>query len=205
LINDTCTCTKCNTVKPATLEYFYKHRTNGNGLTSWCKDCMKALSKAKVYTPKNAIIPNEGETKAIAWLKSHGIPANGGKNIDAVTWLDVLVWGCIRLEVKHSKTNAQGIWTWAMHSVNDKEAKGVMPHLVLFIGEDVLTNETRYFLLDACHPELFNVKTGKRKVNVSYNYQSAFAHNHDIFKRHENNVMLIEVYRLQIARDLMVA
>src|SRR5688572_1209076 len=114
--NDTRTCTKCNVAKPATLEYFYKGRTNGDRLTSWCRDCMKARSKSKSYTPRDAKIPNEGESKAVAWLKSHGIPANGGKNIDAVTWLDVLAWGCVRVEVKHSKTNKQGIWSWMMYS-----------------------------------------------------------------------------------------
>lgn len=201
--HDTRVCTKCNVVKPATLEYFYKGRTNANRLTSWCKDCMKKLSRSQVYTPKNAEIPNEGEAKAIAWLRSHGIPAHGGKTIEAVTWLDVYVWGCIRLEVKHSKTNAQGLWSWVMYSVNDKEANGIMPHLVLFIGEDVQTDTTRYFLFDACHPELFNHKTGKRKINVSYNYQTPFAKNREVFKRHEDNTMLIEIFRQQIARDLM--
>lgn len=196
------TCTKCNTPKPATLEYFYKGRTSADGLTSWCIDCMKARSKAKGYTPKNEAIPNEGESKAVAWLRSQGIPANGGKNIEAVTWLDVLVWGCIRLEVKHSKTNAQGIWSWVMYSVNDKEKKGVMPHLVLFIGEDVRTGTTRYFLFDACHPELFNQKTGKRKINVTYNYQTPNAQNHAVFEQHEGDVSLIEYYRWKISQEM---
>jgi hypothetical protein len=202
--DDTRTCTKCNVVKPATLDYFYKGRTNANRLTSWCKDCMKALSKSKTYVPANAFIPNVGETKAIAWLKSFGIPANGGKNIDAVKWLDVLAWGCVRIEVKHSKTNKLGIWSWMMYSVNDKETiGGILPHLILFIGEDNKTGQTRYFLFDACHPELFNKDTGKRKINVTYNYQSVNAQNHTVFQEHENKIGLVETCRLKVSQELL--
>lgn len=200
--NDTRACTKCHALKPATLEYFYKHRTNEHGLTSWCKDCMKSLSKSQTYKPKDSRIPNVGESKAIAWLKSHGIPANGGKNIEAVTWLDVLAWGCVRIEVKYSKTNKQGIWSWMMYSVNDKEIKGIMPHVVIFIGEDVQSGETRYFVFDACHPELFNQESGQRKINMTYNYQSPNAVNHDVFKRHEQGIVLIEQFRLSISAEL---
>jgi hypothetical protein len=203
--HDTRTCTKCNVTKPATLDFFYKGRTNADRLTSWCKECMKTLSKNKTYVPANAFIPNVGESKAIAWLKSFGIPANGGKNIDAVKWLDVLAWGCVRIEVKHSKTNKQNLWCWVMHSVNDKEVKGIMPHLILLIGEDAKTNETRYFLFDACHPEFMNPKTGKRKVNVNYNYQSVNAWNHEVFHAHENSVGLVEIYRLKISQELQLA
>lgn len=194
-------CTKCNIEKPATLEFFYKHHSNTDGLTSWCKACMKALSKRQSYVPVDSRIPNEGEAKAIAWLKRFGIPANGGKNIEAVKWLDVLAWGCVRIEVKYSKTNAQGIWSWVMYSVNNK-AQEAMPHLILLIGEDVRTGTTRYFLFDAQHPEFFNGNTGERKIQVSYNYQSVNAHNHEVFRRHENKAALVEDYRLQIAREL---
>lgn len=199
---ETRTCTKCQVSKPATLDYFYKGRTNGDRLTSWCKDCMKALSKTQTYTPKSLKVPNVGEAKAIAYLRGHGIPASGGKHIDTVTWLDVLAWGCVRIEVKYSKTNKQGLWSWMMYSVNDKEITGTLPHLILFIGEDVRTDEAKFYFFDANHPILFNEETGKRKVNVTYNYQSPDGLHHDVFKRHENALALVETFRLQISQSL---
>ena len=44
-------CTKCNTEKPATTEYFYKNHAHPHGLSYWCKDCRKAIDKE--YHDKN--------------------------------------------------------------------------------------------------------------------------------------------------------
>lgn len=44
------TCTKCNQDKPATLEYFYKHKINSFGdvlLKGHCKTCNKNVVVAK--------------------------------------------------------------------------------------------------------------------------------------------------------------
>lgn len=195
------TCTKCKAEKPATLDYFYKGGGRADGLTSWCKDCMGYLSKSRPYIPRNERIPNEGESQAVSWLRSHGIPANGGKNIQAVSWLDVLAWGCVRIEVKFSKTNKQGLWSWMMYSVNNKKADE-MPHLILFIGKDIRLEKYRFFLFQSDHDELFNPRTGERKVNVTYNYRSDNAVNHDIFLAHEDKTALIEEYRLKISEAL---
>lgn len=39
------TCSKCNVIKPATIEYFNKHKTCKNGLRSECKECEGKRSK----------------------------------------------------------------------------------------------------------------------------------------------------------------
>lgn len=40
-------CPKCGTKKPRTSEYFAKHDTSGDGLSSYCKVCRNALRKRK--------------------------------------------------------------------------------------------------------------------------------------------------------------
>lgn len=201
--NDTRICTKCNTAKPATPEYFYKGSTNVSGLGSWCKECMKALSKATKTERKGENIRDEGEKLAVAWLRSNGIPSDIGKNAGTIRWLDVLAWGCVKIEVKYSKTNGQGLWCWAMNSVNNKP-DSAKPHIALFIGRDARTNQYHYFLFDINDPELFNQKTNTRKTNVTFNYQSKESQNREAFQMHENALYLVEESRLKAARELMV-
>jgi 5-methylcytosine-specific restriction endonuclease McrA len=38
-------CTKCQIVKPATLEYFHKHSKLADGLAVWCKQCVKSKDR----------------------------------------------------------------------------------------------------------------------------------------------------------------
>lgn len=50
------TCPKCNTEKPATLEFFHKNSANKTGLSGWCKDCNNARQKAYQNTPAFKLI-----------------------------------------------------------------------------------------------------------------------------------------------------
>ena len=51
-------CNKCGVSKPATTEYFHRHRRQKDGLDGTCKDCKRELG-AKRYKEKRDEILNQ--------------------------------------------------------------------------------------------------------------------------------------------------
>lgn len=45
-------CLKCKQIKPATSEYFHKHKKEKDGLNCWCKECKKEHSKEYNQRPE---------------------------------------------------------------------------------------------------------------------------------------------------------
>lgn len=54
-------CTKCNQEKPATAEFFNRHKTSKGGLTSNCKDCTKASGKKFYEENREKVLAQQKE------------------------------------------------------------------------------------------------------------------------------------------------
>lgn len=199
---DTRICTHCHIEKPATLEYFYSHPHNSIGLESWCKDCKKARSKATPYKVSSDPKPRDkGEALALSVFLNAGIPALLGKNVEGMKWVDVVLWGCLKVEVKYSQKPVN--WQWVMNSTNNP--KTAFPDVVLLIGKHAKTQLHHYFLLAPNHPMFIN-EDGSRKRSVGYSYlnrigKKGFAI--DPLLQHENNFALIEQKRLAYSQQLI--
>jgi len=88
-------------VKP--LGEYYQRKGMRDGLYSWCKACHRTI--ARQYKATSRRIPGHpSEQTAIDALKAQGIFAVPGK---ATIWpnIDVVAWGCVRIEVKTSGLN----------------------------------------------------------------------------------------------------
>lgn len=194
--NDTRTCTKCNVAKPATRDFFYVHLTNTVGLTSWCKDCMKAHSKAQGR--RIAAPLDDGEILALEYLRKNGIPSTAGKNVKTEAWADVVVWGCLIVEVKYS---AGRIWHFTFGSTIRN--KGNVPDIIMLIGLDE-TNTNRFFILDALHPVFFH-DTGERKQGIGFTRIGKKSGLKSVIFSYENNFALIEQKRLAYSQCLIEA
>jgi hypothetical protein len=198
---DTRICTHCHVSKPATLDYFYKGHTNSDRLTSWCKDCMKARSKAMGTQQRDPKPRDAGEALALSVFLNQGIAAELGKNIEGMKWVDLVLWGCIKVEVKYSQK--PNYWQWTMTSTNNP--KTLFPDAMLLIGKHGKTQKHHYFLVLPNHPMFIN-EDGSRKKSLSYSY-----HNHigkkgfsiDPLLQHESNFDLIEKLRLNHSQQLI--
>lgn len=200
---NTRTCTHCHVTKPATLEHFYKGATNADRLTSWCKDCMKARSKSnsKLNIQSDTKPRDDGEALALLLFLNQGIPADLGKNTKGMAWVDLVLWGCIKVEVKYSQKPIQ--WQWVMTSTNNP--KTVAPDVVLLIGKHVKTQLHHYFILTPNHPVFIN-SDGSRKKSYGYSYLNRIGKQGftiDPLLQHENNFALIEQKRLAYSQQLI--
>jgi hypothetical protein len=200
---NTRTCTHCKTSKPATLEYFYSHQHNADGLESWCKDCKKALSKkqSKANMGSDTKPRDAGEALALSYFLNQGIPSELGKNISGMSWVDLVLWGCVKVEVKYSQK--PNYWQWTMYSTNNP--KTVFPDAIMLIGKHGKTQRNHYFIISPNHP-FFIKEDNTRKVSLSYSYlnrigKQGFAI--DPLLQHENNYGLIEKLRLAHSQQLI--
>jgi hypothetical protein len=94
---------------PATEEYFYTARDKADGWHSYCKECCKFDSR-KHYSrngnKKNAAT-NAGEGRVISKLRTAGVYAEKGAG-GHHSRIDVVAWGCVRIEVKTSTLYKDG-------------------------------------------------------------------------------------------------
>src|SRR5262245_36882243 len=99
-------CNKCGEEKP--LEEFYTRRNTGDGYMNWCKECHKSVTYANTRHPKDKAV-EMGATDVIRKLQNLGIYAAPGK-ASVYQHVDVVAWGCVRIEVKssHLRANKSG-------------------------------------------------------------------------------------------------
>jgi hypothetical protein len=198
---NTRTCTHCHVSKPATLEHFYKGHTNSDRLTSWCKDCMRALSKVSSNQQRDPKPRDKGEALALTAFLNQGIHADLGKNIAGMQWVDIVLWGCIKVEVKYSQK--AHYWQWIMNSTNNPKTH--FPDAVILIGKHEKTQRCHHFIILPNHPMFIN-EDGSRKRSISYSYLNRMSKSSftiDPLLQHENNYGLIEKLRLAHSQQLI--
>jgi hypothetical protein len=187
---------------PATPEHFYKR---GDGaLNKMCKTCYRAKRKGRKSLPKTAI--HKGEILAIDMLCRNGIFATSGKSTSNGKWIDVMAWGCVKIEVKYSAENTDGCWGFGFTSTRNKNTQH--PHLIMLIGERY-TGERRYYLFPENHPVFFN-EFGERKKGIGYKIDAIRRSDNlpqvtlteDLLKSHRNAWHLIEMQRQRVIMEL---
>lgn len=154
-------CNTCLREYPATTEHFYKR---GKYLHNECKSCFR--EKRKGYRPKPEAV-HEGEILAIKRLMADGIFATSGKSSQWGKFIDVVAWGCIKIEVKHATIDNRGRWQWTFASTINETTQP--PDFILLIGQ-YKDGNLDYHLFPANHPVFF--KNGKRKTGIMYQVES---------------------------------
>ena len=137
---------------------FYRH-TNNKYYNSYCKECCKENSRTQKRPPKKQS-GEQTEQTAIKKLRSLGIYAVSGKASE-FTHVDVVAWGCVRIEVKAADKKDDGTWNFAFSSQRNK---GIKADFVLLMQRD--KDQIAYHLFPVGHPIFF--KNGKVKAAVQY-------------------------------------
>ncbi len=152
------TCSKCGEEKPEI--DFYK-RSKGMARFTFCVECFKTAQR------KNKIIAREipgqsAEHTVIEYLKSIGIYAAPGK-CSEWRWVDVIAWGCVRIEVKSSTLYSDN--TYVFSFTPNQQQRGIQSDLVVLvpIGEQ----ETTFHIFKS-DDLIFYKKDGTRRKSVEY-------------------------------------
>jgi hypothetical protein len=184
-------CPNCKTPKPCNEEHFYTAKHTGDGFGSWCKDCMKRRKKVTSIEPLD-----KGEQFALNYFANRGIPSLLGKNVKTTKWVDVILWGCIRVEVKYSTR-----WHW--HFYSTVYNPDTMPDVIMLIGKSEKGYD-RVFILDAKHP-LFFRPSGERKISLAMREKVTKKKSliRDTVFAHEDNFALIEQKRVSYSQQLI--
>lgn len=197
------TCIACKQTLP--LSDFYKSDDSIDGASSNCKACTikKGRARGKKFDRSKPTVP--GEVIAIDYLRSRGVYAAPGKSSE---WkrVDVVAWGCVRLEVKYASSKNR-----RNNFVFHFSAKQVQPDwkadVILFICDTA--SGQRFFFFDANDPILFC--NGKRRKNICY-VMEATSRKHragrqsltdEIMAEHEDRYDLIETARNRIIGELL--
>ena len=148
-------CPTCGQRKPLNEFYIRKSGTP----YAYCKDCQKLRAKTQTFKPRE--VPGEpGEADVIAKLRSVGIYAAPGKSSE---WrnLDVIAWGCVRIEVKFSSLS-DGQFRFTI--TNRDKARWLRADVVILVCE--WECEKTYHLLPSDHPAFYI--NGNLKGGASY-------------------------------------
>lgn len=199
---ETKVCQTCNQELPDSPTHFYKR---GDGaLNKTCKTCYKAQRANNKKPPKTAV--HTGEVLAIEKLLQNAIFATSGKSTSYGKWIDVVAWGCVKIEVKYSTITTNGLWQFTFTSTRNQNTQH--PDLIMLIGERE-TGERHYYLFPENHPVFFN-EHGKRKKGIGYNPNPVFHMDdlpyavltEDLLKSHENAWHFIEMQRQRVIMEL---
>lgn len=150
--------------QPQPIENFSK-RSRGNGVLSECRACMRERVKQNhaLRTPKTQP-SHKTEIVAISRLHQEGIPALPGKAYHA-NRVDILVWGCVPMEVKTSTLHATYKRPrFQFHLTPAQSQRGLLAELVMFICDYEIRKT--FHILPANHPVFYI--NGHLKTSVIY-------------------------------------
>lgn len=193
--NDTITKTcrgKCGLVK--TLSEFYVHLGYKDGHYSKCKECIKAEQRNR-RAPKKQKPGHLSEGEVISLLKAMGVYAAPGK-CSEFNYVDVVAWGCVRIEVKTSTRKTDGTYTFAFTPKQRKN--GVRGDLIMLVCKD--GDSTTHHLFPSNHSCFY--MNGRLKGGVMFDpVQTRRKSGHGaritaaLMKQHQDAWGLIEIYR----------
>jgi hypothetical protein len=151
-------CAKCKTDKPLS-EYYFR---NGNP-HSYCKTCIK--DTANGHRPISQQIPkDQSEIAAIEYLRAKGIPSLPGKSLK-YSWVDVVAFGCIRIEVKSSKLFTDSNYPYFKWSVSSTQLeRGVLADLIMLMCR--YEDKTTFHMFKPDCPAFWI--NGQRKTGFAY-------------------------------------
>lgn len=139
---------------------FYKIR-GSNSYVSYCKSCMKAQSRSMKSNKDYEVPYVKSEQIAIDYLSKHGIPALPGKTIRK-SFVDVIAFGCVRIEVKYSKLHLNGKDPYfAFQTTPAQRERGFLGDIVMLICD--YGDKTTYHFFPVSEPAFYmndRMKTG---------------------------------------------
>jgi len=142
----------------------------------------------------------ESEIRVIAQLKRMGIFATNGKASDYKR-VDVVVWGCIPIEVKTATLDKNGQYVFAFS--NNQVERGTQAHFIVLVilPEDAPAS---FHVFPSGHPIFY--ANGKLKWRVPYTPgPKGRSHLSDyLMNKYKDAWHQIEEQRLQISRRLML-
>lgn len=156
-------CSACEETKPLAEFYLrtgFDDVENPKHYYAECKQCRKTITKEKGRKEKSK--PGEvGEKLVIEELRRLGIYAAPGKCSE---WKrqDVVIWGCVRVEVKHSRKSEQG---YNFGFENQIRGGGVKSNLIVLVCEE--DDQFSFHVFRSDYPAFYR-KNNQLKTSVQY-------------------------------------
>jgi hypothetical protein len=182
------------------LSEFYKHRPAADGLFPYCKECKKVLTRQQNAHCKNEST-NIGEKLVIERLRSLGIYAVPGKSSEWF-WIDVVAWGCVRIEVKYAREH-NGAFKFSIGHKDGLEKE--RSDIIVLVCLD--NTYTTYHVFKSDH-SVFYHKDGIAKQGVVYTPFAKFKHtdcltlDNNLMLAHQEQWNLIEEHRTAVSKQL---
>lgn len=190
------------------LSEFYRAKSSKNGYQSRCKICHGLQNKMATISRQGNQRGKPGyetEGMVIEELRRQGIYAAPGKSSEFHN-LDVVAWGCVRIECKSSIKDRMGRY---LFNFNNQRRKGISADLVVLV---CLGDEITFHVFPARHGVFY--KHGRVKMGVQYDpYRSHFKGGQvagarlttALMNQYQNAWYLIEEKRLEISAALEAA
>jgi len=144
---------------------------------------------------------NSGEQLVINKLRSLGIYAAPGKSSEYKR-LDVVAWGCVRIEVKTARRNKKGGFHFGMGRKRDKEYNRSDIVVLVCIDSDV-----SFHVFRSNHSAFYH-HDGRSKISVQYKEDTKFRHSsagldNEAMAYHLDRWDLIEEARQRIIDEIL--
>jgi hypothetical protein len=180
-----------------TIDDFY-FRQNGVRYPN-CKECHKAQTKLQRVLPRDES-GNSGELLVINKLRSLGVYAAPGKSSE-FKWLDVVAWGCVRIEVKTATLNSQGAFHFGMGDKREKEKE--RSDFVILVCIDIPLS---YHVFPSNHAVFYH-SDGRAKKSVQYapeasHHKKPNSLDNETMARYMNRWYPIETRRREISAEM---
>lgn len=194
------TCSHCHQVKPIT--QFYAHPSAFDGHQPYCASCSVEFNQTRrmeIGVVDRSVARHKGEVLLIEYLRNHNIYAAPGK-CSEWKWVDVIAWGCVRIEVKYSR-NLQQRFSFTFS--NKQRKNGLQVDVLALICDD--GSAASYHFFSAKDPELSGIKTSLAFTRgASVNRRPGIL-NADNMNRAMDRIDLIETTRLYVAGQFTFA
>lgn len=199
--NDTTkACTRCGEEKP--VSEFYPRSVAPHLFQSECKACVTERSKGQIRNKNVSVYPAEDDV--IKLLAKSGIHAELGKAINK-KHVDVVAWGCVRIEVKSSTEKPDGGFSFTFNP-SQRKNKANIDAVVLVC---MYPERSTYHVFRSNHPVLCG-QNDEIKGAVDYKPNAKRRHakligstlTFEIMTQHENRWDIIDQIRVEISESL---
>lgn len=197
---DTQVCKNCHVEKPVS-EYYIRKFRKGDAPSKTCKKCSLEIKKSKykdAYSKDDVInSARVDEKQLIAHLATHGIFAVSGAS-SHFTYVDVVAWGCIPIELKKSVRRKLGQFTFTFSTMQQR--RGLADGLIVLAFD--YSTHIDYHVFRSTDPIFY--KNGRLVPMIEYrdNPQSCQLLKAEMIAETKEAWGLLEILRQEIISDL---
>lgn len=184
-------CRNCHERKPEDDFYIYSSSQKRMPI---CKKCHLIKCNQRKPRPKH-ISGNDSEFRAIQHMRKLGIYAAPGKSSEH-HFLDVIAWGCVRVEVKPVTRMFDRQDVWRISFSRNQCEKGLVADVIVVMIP--AQSDYHYYVLPANHA-FFRDTNGKLIPEMLINRRVLPG---SVLHQHRDNWQLIEKIRQEIIDDL---